>query len=89
MSWFITNFISAFLLPPLNLLLLAVLGLWLWKKRPLLARLLLTTSFALLWLLATPYFAEALLHSLEGEPQIIDSNNQRADAIVVLGGGTY
>jgi hypothetical protein len=44
MSWFITNLISVFLLPPLNLLLLAVLGLWLWHKRPVIARVLLTAS---------------------------------------------
>ena len=89
MSWFFTNLISEFLLPPLNLLLVAVLGLWLWHKRPLIARLLLTTSIILLWLLSTPYFAEMLLHGLEGEPYVTDTKKPLADAIVVLGGGTY
>lgn len=89
MSWFFTNLISAFLLPPLNLLLIAAIGLWLWHKRPYVARVLLTTSFALLWLLSTPYFAEALLHGLEGKPRVIDARKPLADAIVVLGGGTY
>ena len=89
MSWFIANLVSAFLLPPLNLLLVAVLGLWLWTRRPLVARLLLTASVALLWLLSTPYFAETLLHELEGEPYVTDTNKPLADAIVVLGGGTY
>jgi uncharacterized SAM-binding protein YcdF (DUF218 family) len=89
MSWFFTNLISTLLLPPLNLLLVAALGLWLWHKRPYMARVLLTTSFALLWLLSTPYFAEALLHGLEGEPSVIDTSKPLADAIVVLGGGTY
>ncbi len=89
MSWFYTNFISAFLLPPLNLLLVAALGLWLWHKRPFLARLLLTASFGLLWLLSTPYFAEALLHELEGKPYVNDTKRPQAEAIVVLGGGTY
>jgi uncharacterized SAM-binding protein YcdF (DUF218 family) len=89
MSWFFTNLIAAFLLPPLNLLLLAAPGLWLWNKRPLIARLLLTTSFVLLWLLSTPYFAGALLHGLEGEPYVTDTGKPLADAIVVLGGGTY
>ncbi len=89
MSWFFTNLISAFLLPPLNLLLIAAIGLWLWHKRPYIARVLLTTSFALLWLLSTPYFAEALLHGLEGKPYVIDTRKPLADAIVVLGGGTY
>jgi uncharacterized SAM-binding protein YcdF (DUF218 family) len=89
MSWYLTNLVSAFLLPPLNLLLVAVLGLWLWNRRPLVARLLLTTSVALLWLLSTPYFAEALLHELEGAPYVTDTTKPLADAIVVLGGGTY
>jgi hypothetical protein len=47
MSWFITNFISAFLLLPLNLLMMAGLGLLLWHKRPVIARSLLGISFAL------------------------------------------
>ncbi len=89
MSWFLTNLISAFLLPPLNLLLLTALSLWLWKKRPLLARLLLTLSFALLWLFSTPYFAESMLRNLEGKPYALDTKHPQAEAIVVLGGGTY
>ena len=87
MSWFITNLISEFLLPPLNLLIVAALGLWLWKRSPRTARILLTASIALLWLLSTPFIAEMLLHQLEGEPHAVDVRH--ADAIVVLGGGTY
>ena len=89
MSWFITNLVSAFLLPPLNLLLVAALGLWLWHKRPRIARALLTLSFTLLWLLATPYVSHALMRQLEGPPYAVDPGAQPADAIVVLGGGTY
>lgn len=88
MTWFVTNLISAFLLPPLDLLLVAVLGLWLWSKRPLIARLLLGTTVALLWLLSTPFFAEAMLQGLEGQPYAVDTRKPQADAIVVLGGGT-
>jgi uncharacterized SAM-binding protein YcdF (DUF218 family) len=87
MTWFLTNLISAFLLPPFNLLILAVLGLWLWQKRPRIARILVTTAVVLLWLLSTPFIAEMLLHQLEGKPLAIDT--RQADAIVVLGGGTY
>jgi uncharacterized SAM-binding protein YcdF (DUF218 family) len=89
MSWFFTNLTGAFLLPPLNLLLIAALGLWLWHKRPLLARVLLTTAVVLLWLLSTPFIAETLLHGLEGEPYVTDTKKPLADAIVVLGGSTY
>lgn len=89
MSWFLTNLISAFLLPPLNLLLLALAGLLLWHKRPRIARALLVTSVTLLWLLSTPFMAESLLQSLEGKPQALDTTPKTAEAIVVLGGGTY
>lgn len=89
MAWFITNFISAFLLPPLSLLLIAAIGLLLRNKRPRIARTLLTVAVTLLWLLSTPYLAETLLHQLEGKPQAADTSKIQADAIVVLGGGTY
>ena len=89
MSWFLTNLVGTILLPPFSLLLSAALGLWLWHTRPLIARILLTASFGLLWLLSTPYFAEALLHGLEGKPFVNNTQRPQADAIVVLGGGTY
>lgn len=89
MSWFITNLISAFLLPPPNLLILATLGLLLWKKRPRLARIFIAGSLTLLWLLSTPYVADGLLHSLEEKPVVANPQPPLADAIVVLGGGTY
>ncbi len=89
MSWLITNLIAAFLLPPLNLLLLGTAALLLWHRRPVLARWLATTSFALLWLLSTPYVADGLIQELEGLPAALDPASRSADAIVVLGGGTY
>ncbi len=89
MSWFFTQLISALVLPPLNLLLVAIIGLWLWNKRPLIARWLLGASMALLWLLSTPYVSDALLRGLEGNPHGVDIGEAQADAIVVLGGGTY
>lgn len=89
MSWFFTNFIAAFLLPPLNLLLITLSGLLLWRKRPRLARILLSSAFILLWLLSTPFLADSLLHSIEGSPLKLIDNGTRADAIVVLSGGTY
>lgn len=89
MSWLLTNLLAAFLLPPLNLLLVGFAGLILWHTRPRLARLLITLSLLLLWLSCTPYFTQGLLHQLEGAPQALNTNAQMADAIVVLGGGTY
>lgn len=89
MSWLLTQIVSALLLPPLNLLLLFTLGFLLWHKRPVIARLLVALSLLLLWVLSTPFFAEALLHGLEGDPYVTDTRKPLADAIVVLGGGTY
>ncbi len=89
MSWFFTNFIAAFLLPPLSLLLPLALGIWLLDRRPKLARALLIALFGLLWLCSTPYFAEGALHLLEARATPLDGRHQDADAIVILGGGTY
>lgn len=89
MSWFVTNLVSAILLPPLNLLLAALVGLLVARWYPRLGRALLIGSLALLWLCATPYFAEDALHLLEGSPKAVDTQAQPADAIVVLGSGTY
>jgi uncharacterized SAM-binding protein YcdF (DUF218 family) len=87
MSWFITNTIAALLLPPLSLFLLLALGLFLLYRRRKLAWPLIVASFMLLWLAATPYVAESGLHLLETRTTPL--GKQDADAIVILGGGTY
>lgn len=89
MSWLFTNFIAAFLLPPLNLLLISLPGLYFWNKSPRVARTLLTASFILLWLLSTPFITEFLLQSIESSSDASIKPGQPADAIVVLGGGAY
>lgn len=89
MSWFFTNLVAAFLLPPLNLLVMSLAGLLLWRKRPRLARILLSGAFFLLWLLSTPFLAESLLRSLEAPPLKLTENTVSAEAIIVLGGGSY
>ncbi len=87
MSWFTTNLISAFLLPPLSVLLLLLLGIVLLHRYPKAARRLLITSFALLSLASTPYIAEGALHLLETQP--LKQGSHAAGAIVILGGGSY
>lgn len=89
MSWFITNLIAALLLPPLSLLLAALLGLLLARSHPRLGHALLVSALALLWLCSTPYFSDGAMHLLEGQSAAVDTQKQPADAIVVLGGGTY
>jgi uncharacterized SAM-binding protein YcdF (DUF218 family) len=94
MSWFTTNLIAAFLLPPLSLLLLLALGIFLSYRRHKLGKLLILASSGLLWIASTPYFAEGALHLLEAQTTPLDvsrpnSLSPTADAIVILGGGTY
>ncbi len=86
--WFATNLISAFLLPPFNLILAGAGGIALLKHRPRLGTILLAATLALLYLLSAPIVADALLQKLETPPAsgLLDSDVQ---AIVVLGGGTY
>lgn len=94
MSWFVTNSIAAFLLPPLSLLLLLALGIILLGRRSRPARILILAAFFLLWVASTPYFAQGALHFLEAQTTPLnigspESQPQSADAIVILGGGTY
>lgn len=88
-SFFLTKLISAFLLPPFSLLLLAIAGLMLLRSRPRLGRRLLIASTVLLWICSTPFLAESALHLLEEKSAANDFKTQSADAIVVLGAGTY
>lgn len=89
MSWFITNFIAAFLLPPLSLLLVLALGIFLLYRRRKFARPLILAAFALLWISSTPYIADGALHLLEARTRPLHKPYQDAGAIVVLGAGTY
>ena len=85
LSWLLTNFIAAFLLPPLNLLLVGGAGLLLLKRLPRLGKGLLIFSLAGLWLLSTPIVAGKFLDSLMPSPVVL--TGKEADAIVILGGG--
>jgi uncharacterized SAM-binding protein YcdF (DUF218 family) len=89
MSWFTANVIAAFLLPPLSLLLLLGLGVAMLYRRSKFAKPLLVATLGLLWIASTPYFAEGALHLLEAQTAVLDNKPHNADAIVILGGGTY
>ena len=91
MGWFAINLISAFLLPPFNLILLGTAGLVLLKWRPWLGTLLITATLTLLYLLSTPFFAELMLQRLETRPSpgAINTLDSGVQAIVVLGSSTY
>ena len=89
MAWFITNLIASFLLPPFSLLLLLALGIFFLYRHHKFARVLIITSFCLLWIASTPYVAEGALHALEAQTASVDIRSLNVDAIVILGGGTY
>ena len=82
LSWL---FIAAFLLPPLNLLLVAAAGFWLLDRRRRLGRAMLMAGLGGIWLLSTPLVANTLLDSLKPSPTAL--TGREADAIVILGGG--
>lgn len=86
-SWLVTNLIAALLLPPLNLLILGGLGVLLLGRRRAWGKALIGISLAALWLLATPFVGGGLLDALK--PAFSDLDGTQADAIVILGGGTY
>lgn len=88
MEWLIRNAIAAFLVPPGSLLLVLALGLALVRRRRLLGRTLIALGLAGFYALSTPYVADTLLQALE--PESVNPTVQAgAQAIVVLGGGTY
>jgi uncharacterized SAM-binding protein YcdF (DUF218 family) len=86
-SWLLTNFLAAFLLLPLNLLLMGVAGMLLLRRRRRLGRWLIGLALGGLWLLSTPIIADLLLDSLKPTP--IPLTGKEAEAIVILGGGRH
>lgn len=92
LSWLIANLVSSLLLPPGNGLVLAVVGLFLWRLRPRLARFLVTAGVFLVTALSLGVVARALLAPLEARhPPLPPAALARlpVDAIVVLGAGRY
>ena len=89
MAWFFTNLLSAFLLPPLSFMLAGLIGCVLWNSRAILSRALISLSLALLWICSTPYFADGALRLLETSPPVLKIQEGEAEAIIILGAGTY
>lgn len=89
MSYWAIKFVSAFLLPPLNFLLLGFAGMALLRTRPAVGRGLITAMIALIWVFAMPVTGNALLIMLERDSAHRVEIPTRAQAIVVLGGGVY
>jgi uncharacterized SAM-binding protein YcdF (DUF218 family) len=65
------------------------MGITLFYRRPEIARSLIFLSFVLLWLAATPFFADSALHLIEAQTTPLNNYYPQAQAIIILGGGTY
>ncbi len=81
--------VAALMLPPAGPLLVAAAGLWLCRRRPRIGHILVALGLGMLLLFSTPWIASELLHSLHDEPPPRPEQLAKAQAIVVLGGGTY
>ena len=91
-SWLITNLLASMLLPPLNGLLLAGIGILLWHRRPGLGRFLVISGVLLVTILSLGVVARALLAPLEAKyPPLAPDKLDKLDAgaIVVLGASRY
>lgn len=88
MNWPIANLVTAFLLPPLNLLVLLGLGASLLSSRhAVLGKRLVWLAAVLLYLVGTPLVGQKLLATLQAPYRTPDY--AAAQAIVVLGGEVY
>jgi uncharacterized SAM-binding protein YcdF (DUF218 family) len=89
MDFILTRALSQALLPPLNLLLPGILGLTLLCKRRGPALVLIAASVTGLFVLSMPAVGTALAGLLEHRHRSGVPNLERAQAIVILGGGSY
>lgn len=88
MLFLFKKLISALILPPTSLILLAFVGLWICRKQPKAGRCLAALSLTTLLILSLPVTGNALLQSLETAPPISEARLKEIQAIVILGGGT-
>jgi uncharacterized SAM-binding protein YcdF (DUF218 family) len=80
---------DALLMPPLSCLLLAGMGVLLWRRRPRLARVALSLAAAMLTFLSLPLVSGHLLRSLQPEHALdLGTLEPSAQAILVLAGDT-
>jgi uncharacterized SAM-binding protein YcdF (DUF218 family) len=83
----IKTLLKGLILPPAGPILLAVLGVFLIKRRPLLARTCLILGLGSLWLVSTPVVSDALTSLAEHYSPLDLRSAAGAQAIVILGGG--
>jgi uncharacterized SAM-binding protein YcdF (DUF218 family) len=87
-SWFLTNAFASLLLPPMSLLLLGVLGVWIARRFRRVGHALIAIAAMLLVGLSIPVGSRLLVEPLERRSlPVADPKESGAQAIVVLGGG--
>lgn len=89
MSWLGHHALGALLTPPGSLILLIAVGLLLSIRHPRSGRTLAWIALIILYLLSTPLVSTALLRWWEPPAALAADTAPAAQAIVVLGGGTY
>ncbi len=88
LSWLVTNAVAALLLPPLSLVLLALLGSWLAYRWRVVGRVIVALAALLLIGLSTQAGSRLLVAPLERAAlPLVDPLQSDAHAIVILGGG--
>jgi uncharacterized SAM-binding protein YcdF (DUF218 family) len=88
LSWLITNVIAALMLPPMLMVLIALLGFFLARNYKWLGRGLVTVAFLLLIVLSTSAGSRWLIRPLEAKSlPLISVKESQVQAIVILGGG--
>ncbi len=87
--FYLKKTLSALFLPPFGIVLLALLGLWLMRRRHRSGPFVVGLALALLTALSLPLVADALMHTLESYPPISTQNLAKAEVIVILGGDDY
>lgn len=83
-------FLKTLALPPMVSILVALLAILLWRRRPVLARTLAVASLVSLWLFSSPMVSTTLMRSLEAHYPVLSQaqrDSTEAEAIVILAGG--
>ena len=83
----VKKLLSALVLPPFGLVVLAFLGLWVGRRHYRAGRGIVMLCLILLLVLSLPIVADGLMKRLEIYPAISNERLSRAQAIVILGGG--
>lgn len=87
MLFMLKKIISALILPPTSMILLAFVGLWFSGRYPRPGKTLIALALTTLIIFSLPITSKALISSLEANPPITSTQLQEIQAIVILGAG--